>query len=331
MTFSATLARIAVSSFLTLFAVAIPSAFAQSGQNDISPDTQLAGISVRPQGVPSEYVVTPNGYFAAACVQTVHAGEKLHRDGSIEQAVGSVRKPSVCTQPHYTFNGTRIEANSRVQQPTVSGWVSDTNYVSSTSLGRIVADWTVPKEPSNKGTQVIYFFPGFEQLPTVNSILQPVLGWNTLGSGAYPGWALSSWNCCVNGTTYNSDPISVSVGDQIHGDTYSTCAAGVEDCATWDIVSTDSTSGAKTTLTTDPQITLGTSNMTWAFGGVLEAYGISTCNQYPASGSTTFTNIEVYDFNLHQVTPTWSTMTTTQTPQCSYAVSSTSSTTKLTY
>lgn len=285
----------------------------------------------KPSGVPDDYVVTPNGYFAASCVVTVHQGDKLQADGMIQRAGGALEKPATCTQPNYTLQGDRIEPNGQrvsllgrhTPPPVQSGWVQDANYASSTPIGRIVATWTVPSQPSNRGSQVIYFFPGLEQLPNVQSILQPVLGWNGYGDKA---WTLASWNCCVNGTTFHSDPISAHAGDVVVGDTYSNCAPGVA-CSSWNIDSRDTTTGQTTTLTTNPY-----ADLTWVFGGVLEVYSVATCNQYPG-GPITFSNVQVYDRNNNHVSnPPWQGANTSGiTPQCGYGLQTTASTVTISY
>jgi len=300
----------------------ISAAYASSTLANAAPTTVGAlKESLRPQGVPTNFVVTPNGYFAPQCVQVVHAQEKLRTDGSIQQADGALRTPAACTQAHYALNGSRVETNGAMTataqraNPTISGWVESTNYASNINIGRIAASWTVPSAPNNQGNQVVYFFPGLEQLPTVASILQPVLGWNGYGDRA---WTMASWNCCVNGTTFHSDPISVASGDGIVGDTYSTCGAGVASCGTWAIVSEDLHTGQSTTLYTNPQ---GAPN--WVFGSVLEAYGIDTCDQFPANGLINFYNIAVYDTNGNQIgSPPWGQANAggSTNPQCNYGI-----------
>ncbi|MFC5743152.1 hypothetical protein [Dyella tabacisoli] len=288
--------------------------------------------NLRPPGVPGDFVITPNGYFSAACVQLVQADEKVHTDGRIERADGAIRKPATCTQPHYTSGGMRVEPNGAVTAPfgykstvpSYSGWVLYTSYSSNKAIGRIVANWTVPAAPTSAGSQVVYFFPGLEQLPNVQSILQPVLGWNGYNDKA---WTMASWNCCVSGTTYHSSPIKVSKGDKLLGDTYSTCAPGVS-CSVWAIVSTDTTNGRSTTLRTNPYNTLN-----WVFGGVLEAYGIGTCSQY-AGSPINYTNIKVYDINNVQVaSPPWqgTNVIGSGSPQCNYHIAATASTATLSY
>lgn len=287
--------------------------------------------NLRPQGVPTDYVVTPNGFFSPSCVQRVQEGETLHADGSIELPNGLVRKPAACTQPHYRFDGTRVEANGSfsmppiqaVRKPAINGWVEDANYDSSVNIGKLVATWKVPSTPTNQSGQTDYFFPGLEQLPNVESILQPVLGYDAF-SGTV--WTLSSWNCCVSGTTYYSGPINVNVGDTILGTTQCQSA---NNCGTWTITSKDVTTGRSTTLTTNPY-----GNLLWVFGGVLEVYGVSSCNQLPASSPLTFSSIAVYNTSFSQISnPPWGSdyPVGSTSPQCGYNVSHTASSVTLSY
>ena len=287
--------------------------------------------NLRPQGIPTDYVVTPNGFFSPSCVQRVEEGETLHADGSIEAANGTVRTPAACTQAHFRFDGTRVEPNGSfamppieaVRKPTINGWVEDANYSSSVNIGKIVATWKVPKTPTNQSGQTDYFFPGLEQLPTVESILQPVLGYDAF-SGTV--WTLSSWNCCVSGTTYYSGPINVNAGDTILGTTQ--CKAA-NNCGTWTITSKDVTKNTSTTLTTNPY-----GNLLWVFGGVMEVYGVSSCNELPASSPLTYSSIAVYNTAFTKITNTpWGAdyPVGSTSPQCSYNVSTTSTSVTLRY
>jgi hypothetical protein len=281
----------------------------------------------KPSGVPDDYVVTPNGYFSPDCVATVHQGDELQANGLIRRASGVSEKAPTCGKANFSLQGERIEPNGRrsltATPPEQSGWVQAANYSSSKPIGRIVATWTVPSAPSTKDDQVIYFFPGLEQLPTVQSILQPVLGWNGYGDKA---WTLASWNCCVDGTTFHSDPVPAKAGDVVVGDTYSTCAAG-QACSTWKIDSRNTTTGQTSSLTTNPY-----ADLTWVFGGVLEVYNVSTCGEYPG-GPITFSNIQVYDRNNTRVSnPPWQGSDTSGiNPQCNYGLSTTATSATISY
>lgn len=280
--------------------------------------------AVRPAVVPSNYVVTPNGYFHPSCVHHIAAGETVLANGNIRAANGSVRRTAACGYPRYTKAGDRIDPG--VSAPVISGWTaySDTDpNAASVDADVIQANWVVPSAPRVQAGQVVYFFPGLEQAPNVVTILQPVLGWNAFNDNK---WTLASWNCCVNGQTNYSTPVDANPGDSVYGVAYVTCSAGSV-CDTWQIMSQNQTSGASTILATSAY----GQAFNWFFGGVLEAYGVAACGQYPANGSVDFTNIEVYDTDFNLLTPTWQTSTTNARPQCSYTVNATTSETSISF
>lgn len=297
----------------------------------VSPPRQLTTVgslseATRPANVPLDYVVTPNGYFSPDCVQTIHARESLRADGSIRQTDGTIRSAATCGRPHYDRQGHSIATTaaspqspaaattnaSAAKEPTYTGWIESVNYNNGSNVGRLRATWTVPSTPSDAENQTVFFFPGLEQLPTVESILQPVLGWNGFGDHA---WTIASWNCCVSGTTTHTDPANVASGDQIVGDTYSLCGTGVYNCGSWSIVTQDTTNGQTVTLNTAPQ-----GNLQWVFGGVLEVYGVSSCNQLPPQAMTQFSNVTVWDTNGNVLSPSWggSYAGSSISPQCNY-------------
>jgi hypothetical protein len=326
---------------LAAMSLATLTGMAYAADNATSSQAALTSVStiapnLRPQNVPADYVITPNGFFAASCVHAVNQGEKVHADGSIEAVDGSIRKPAACTQPHYTQSGVRIEANGTVDlsskkppQSGYSGWMLTADYVSSSDVGTISAYWNVPTNPSSTTDQVVYFFPGLEQNDSnPDSILQPVLGYNAFSGGGVSEWTLSSWNCCYAGSTYYSGPVNTAAGDQIYGIVTSTCTSTSEssNCAT--ITTTDKTTGASTTFTTSPYGAL-----TWVFGGTLETYYISSCSLLPASKTVTYSSIVVKDMNGNTLSNPWSAdnIIGSSSPQCNYSISSSNSSVTLNY
>jgi hypothetical protein len=266
-----------------------------------------------PSAVPAEYLITPNGYFHASCVHRIAAGETVLEHGQVRRADGSLFQQAACAYPHFTRDGQRIEARS--QAPVINNWVASSSTDTANPpppAGALEARWTVPAAPTKKGTQVVYFFPGLEPSSDVRTILQPVLGWNAFSDRA---WTLASWNCCVDGSTNHSDPVTVNVGDSIYGVIYGTCAAGTI-CDNWQIQSLDTTTGASTLLATSGYGQV----FNWYFGGVLEAYGVRNCAQYPANGSIAFTDIVASDYNFEPLSLTWLKGITSVKPQCDYKV-----------
>lgn len=275
----------------------------------------------RPAGVPDGYVITPFGYFHPSCVLRLAKGETLLADGRvIQHADGTLENIPACEYPHYAASGAILAAGAaKVESPTINGWVESASVTTSTSYGEIIATWTVPPAPTSHNGEVVYFFPGMEDSNDVVSIIQPVLGWNMAYSGIST-WSIASWNCCPSGTADYSTPVSVNPGDTIQGTVMSTCSAGTESCPTWNITTEDVTSGKSTTLSNTPS---EGQTFNWAFGGVLEAYNIVQCSDYPPNGSLIFSNIALYDYNFDLISnPGWSInyWAKGQTPQCNYNV-----------
>jgi len=269
----------------------------------------------RPVNVPAEYVVTPFGYFHPSCVNHLAKDDEvLKEDMAIRHADGSVDSIQACAYPHFNHTGEPAQNRPAVQNPTISGWVEDASVTTTSTYGEITAKWLVPKAPTTNHGQIIYFFPGFEDAQHVVTILQPVLEW-------YNGtWTISSWNCCVSGAVNQSTPVSVKAGDTIYGAVWHTCAPGTFACPTWIVQTQDLTTGTYTQLTnTSSQGQV----FNWAFAGVLEAYYVSQCSDYPAGGSMSFHDLVLTTNGFVLIpNPNWSVVTIAGlTPQCSYSQS----------
>ncbi|MFB0826480.1 hypothetical protein ACEU07_14465 [Chromobacterium violaceum] len=249
-----------------------------------------ADAKSRPADVPQHYVVTPFGYFHPSCVREVPDGARLE-DADISSAC--------VNRPHYDAQGKVAAATGAAMPPpragaalaAINGWVEDSELVASSPYAGISASWPVPAAPASRGGQVVYFFPGLQDSHNVQSILQPVLGWNAFSDQA---WTIASWNCCKNGAANYSAPRKVASGDWITGRVWHDCAAGATACGSWNVETRDATQNIQTTLS-------HTSNygqsFNWAFGGVLEVYSVANCQNYPADGALSFSNIQLLDIN----------------------------------
>jgi hypothetical protein len=281
----------------------------------------------RPATVPKDYAITPFGYFHPSCISHLVKGDAVHKDeAAIRHANGTSDNIPVCAYPHYKADGEKVigderavTGNERVanhlgKQPTINGWVESASTSTNSSYGYLYASWSVPPAPSTNDGQVVFFFPGLEDYNDSVTILQPVLGWNSDYASA---WGIASWNCCASGTVFEAAPTPVNSGDTIVGYMYPTCDSGTQSCSSWDIVTLDLTSGNFSAL-------LNTSSQgqtfNWAFGGVLEAYGIEQCGDYPSSGDISFGDLVLADYNFYGVNPSWSVNgpSSGATPQCGY-------------
>jgi hypothetical protein len=283
----------------------------------------------RPANVPLDYVVTPHGFFHPSCVGQLAKGERLRADGSVLRADGRIAAASACAHPRF---GARGEAEGSTQAstppPAFNGWIASSNSNANVTppAKQMVANMVVPSGPSTQSGQVLYYFPGLEDGGAVQTILQPVLAWNGFNDKA---WTMTNWNCCKSGKTWHGPTIAVATGHKIHGTMKgSSCDNASQSCASWQIVSKDKTTGQSTRFLTEGY----GQAFDWYFGGAKEAYGVSTCSEFPANGSITFSSIRVYDLNGVESTPSnWNVFIAGGAPACHYAVVPTMHTTTISF
>jgi hypothetical protein len=276
----------------------------------------MAGAN-RPAAVPAGYVITPMGYFHPSCVRQLAKGDQIRPEElAIQHADGSFDSMPTCAFDRFTAKGERVAAASvGANSPTIGhNWVEAVYSNTATSYGEMTAQWKVPPAPTSHDGQIIYFFPGMEDYNGVKTIIQPVLGWNSDYANA---WGLASWNCCTNGTVYESAPVPTATGHTIFGEMKDTCAAGTLSCSSWNIVTRDINTGATAQLTNSSS---QQQTFNWGFSAVLEVYNVSKCSDYPRGGSLELYDLALYNDKFTKVTPAWNLgeYWVGLTPQCNY-------------
>ncbi len=290
--------------------------------------------AVRAPSVPDDYVATPNGFFHRSCVIELAAGETIGQDRKIHGLDGRTRDITPCGHPQYDAVGHVVPPGGAAAQaaatragrsattaaapanaPTTDGWVEAASNADNGPLNWVSANFTVPSDPAMASSQLLYYFPGLE--PTVEgtnfTIMQPVLQY-------WAGqWSAASWNCCVDGVTAHGPYFNVNPGDTLYGYVQGNNCDANGFCSDWQVYTGDWSTGGTSTLNT----TSYGSIMGWAFGGVLEVYGLDDCAEYPTSGSISFTNLQVRNAKYLSVYPAWSTDAPTgKVPNCPYSISS---------
>jgi hypothetical protein len=208
------------------------------------------------------------------CVHVLEDGDVVDGDGSIVTKLGTRLPISACAHAPGALARPVVDA-SDAPVPAVAGWIEDAERVNPKGIGYMTASFTVPPAPAANHGQTVFLFPALE--PTGGQkIVQPVLQWGASQAG---------------GNYYTSALKRVSAGDTIGGVMAgSSCSGNV--CSAWTVVTTDQSTGQSTTLNT----TGNAYAMYWVFAGVLEAYGITGCPDYPHNTSTAFT--DVYSYNI---------------------------------
>jgi hypothetical protein len=200
---------------------------------------------------------TPAGDRAPSCVYELPSGSRIVTDQTITfpKNVGGTATVPKCVSP--------------ASPPSANGWVMQAGDNSgNNSFVLETGYFIVPPAPTVNQGQVIYFFNGI-QVPGV--ILQPVLMWGYDG----PYWEVASWRCGAGSSNcYFSTPTKPAVGDVISGSTSYNATSG-----DWTIIGADITNGQNSTLVVTGNAAGGTEGEAW--GGVLEAYDVTTCSGYP--------------------------------------------------
>jgi hypothetical protein len=280
--------------------------------NPISVKTRIAGANAmlsEPDSQQDELVLTPVGWYHRSCTYeipndaTVINGVVVRKDGT------TYRAPRCPYPPRKTVGSAPID----------SGWVEwSWTTVPYDDWYQDTKVWSfVPKKPTATYTsaQAYYALPGIENN---RYILQPVLQYGYSRAGGGNKWILATWHCNADGSDcLYSPPIDVQEGDRIFGEiVFSGCYPGY---CLWTVTATDSSS-------IPVQYSRGTFSDTasryfnWA-GGVVEVYGLPSCNYFPPNGIF-FASVQLRD-PYGPVTPAWSNHVQPNiTPFCGFAVSS---------
>jgi len=240
------------------------------------------------------YQLTPFGYWHSECVHSVPAASHIENFDGYFTING--RKQSRCRAVHNSsFIAERISAftGSDGLKTGADGWQVEVEQ----NMGDVtsfVGNWMVPGLPQRNSGQILYTFPGLQnvgmgrgtpgseqgQRPLTVDIIQPVLQYGGDGGGY---WAISSWYVTASGDAIQSPLVRVDPGDLIYG---AMQKVGVD---SWFINSVDTENGRNTS------ITVRRSNLAeqpYAFV-VLEVYNVQNCDEYPPSGSIPYTNLAV--------------------------------------
>jgi len=166
---------------------------------------------------------------------------------------------------------------------TGNGWVEADQWnvplAGNDDIDYLAGNWTVPEYPAENGA-LIYLFDGIE--PASGSwILQPVLQYGASPAGGGDYWAVASW-LVSSKQAFHSPLQTVYPGNSIKGYTEMTRISG--SMKEWEVEAKDTTTGVDSYLAAK----ISGQHWTWAYAGVLEAYNVTSCVQFPPNGREVF-------------------------------------------
>lgn len=235
---------------------------------------------------------------------------------------------------------TRHVSEGQQDPGTGNGWVEasqwDVSLGSTDNIANLDGYFHVPQPPAAGGA-LVYLFNGLEP-SSENWIMQPVLQWGDNGAFGGDYYVFASWLLGPKGSgiAYYSTPYNVTPGDYLLGINQQNGVSGSSDLSYF-VNSYDETTHQSSVL----NLTSENLHWVWAFAGVLEAYGVTSCSQFPpndvshfyqtqvAHGYPSFKNIDPEEF--------YGALYNYGGPQCNFSVSvsgngsKTGSTSTLTY
>jgi hypothetical protein len=299
--------------------VGIPAGCDQSGGQvdvDVAAESALTVSNSDPTGLLPGTVRVPGGRLMdSACVHQVPNGASIDGQGNVSVNGNIIAHYDPCTAAQMN-----IQPAGDVEPPGIyHAWIenTDTTAVELNGLAQfnyLNASWKVPQSPSEYSSQLLYFFPSFQDLTESQEIIQPVLQFGPNGSWGGNYWTIACWYLSPT-NTYTSPALTVYPGDSLYG------TLGVYTPGNWNAELDDGTLSHATAITTNVYEKFQT-----AESGVLEVWNVSDCSQFPPDGSIVFDDVEISQAgpsynSVNWVQPTWRLqLTSGLTPQCGYNV-----------
>lgn len=292
-------------SLLSLLALLVAAACTERPTAVQTPAGKPSLAGVTPIG---DYVATPHGWYHRSCVHEIPSGARVDAGGLVTRRDGSTYAIPKCLYPSYRAAWHAAASAAGIVGPFAvaldtswpgSAWITETAttaFDNGDRFRKLTAKWHVPSAPLGSypsGTvRTYYAFPALETL--WYNDLMPALqyGYNGEFGGSY--WTLASWWVTDSlGGLYSTPDTIVQPGDQIYGSvTASSCTRGTPGMCTWTVFSADSTyPRIRSTIDT---VARDSDTYGGAYGGRVEAYNVTSCDEYPSPG-VFFNNIALSD------------------------------------
>ena len=226
----------------------------------------------------------PGRLMRPDCVHQVPSGAQIEF-GSDGQPTGNVKtKGKVIAHydscPEQSIDTRHLDSQAG-HSPNPSGygngWVEASQWElslgSQDNIAQLINYWYVPAPPAEDGA-LVFMFNGIEPSGT-EGILQPVLQYGDNGNFGGDYYTFASW-LVGSGYAFYSTPYVVSPGDYLFGNTAQDGVNG--DGVSYYVSAGDTTMHQESVLT----LTNAPLHWVWAFAGVLEAYNVTSCSQYPS-------------------------------------------------
>jgi hypothetical protein len=272
------LLSISLLSLLSGDSIAQAQANPRQSSTDHSGWVQIPGELIRPDCVHE----IPNGATVSVNDDDDQITADVTLNGALIAHYDACPEEAIVTRPHARTDG--FARTPFASTPgTGNGWVEADQWnvplQANDDIDYLAGSWTVPPYPAENGA-LIYLFNGVE--PSGGSwILQPVLQYGVSPAGGGDYWAVASWLVSAN-QAFHSPLETVYPGNSIKGYMEMTGVSG--NTKSWDVETKNATTGASSYLSAE----VSGQHWTWAYAGVLEAYNVTSCAQFPSNGREVF-------------------------------------------
>jgi hypothetical protein len=237
----------------------------------------------RPEGSPEpqNQVVTPGGTRLKTHVHHVPPGHCLRLSKDRVAIVRSFDQQEVRSVPRLKRRQESKSRRSDRLPGTGPGWVTSGRWRNGTPnpLSLLATTWEVPPPPRKDDGQTVYLFNGWQN---DDHILQPVLQWGQSEAGGGSSWSVASWFVDSSKHAFYTHPIAVNPGDVLRGVMTLTGQDADGFSYRCEFIGIPGT-----ILDIDGASTLFECVVT------LEAYGIKSCSDYPATDRTRFHSVSI--------------------------------------
>ena len=277
--------------------------------------------------IPNGMLLTPQGLMPKANVHLIENGYHLELrgghvlkintiTGALKEDFGAIKLSSPTQTQAPAENASKTVTNVSTENginraitssPSGGEWMTYAEYPAasgaSSPIGLFQSTWTVPSNPSTIGAQ-IYIGNGVEDGQNSNNspasgylVIEPALLWGYNGAPGTPtngsGWTISNWCSWSGGAAYTT-PIAVTTGTSLTG------IVTLTNYVSPNYEYTSAFNGQSNPLTVLYNSTQGANSATipavpienYAFES-LQAYGLTSVNEYPGQTSVNMTNILV--------------------------------------
>jgi hypothetical protein len=228
------------------------------------------------------WVQIPGRLIRPDCVHEVPSGAQV-KIGSDGKPTGEVKMNGQLIAhydscPEESIDTRRLSSEGLKAPSAGDGWIEASQWElslgASDNIDYLFGTWHVPNPPVETGA-LVYLFNGIE--PAGGAwIMQPVLQWGSNGDFGGNYYTFASWLVGPKSSeVYHSTPINVNSGDSLTGVTEQDGAHG--NTLDYFVTSADPNIAKQTTL----NVTSNNLHWVWAFAGVLEAYYVTSCSQFP--------------------------------------------------